>query len=270
MKFIRPFRIAQHGEAPEYSADRPGLRALSQRRIIRLQIRPRQIARRPCVHALLEGGLLLGRGRILDLGCGQGLLSAWLKAAQLCYESGSWPHNWPPAPRPSFTRGIELMSRDVERARIALGPQCEVFQGDIRDAEFGSTDAVVMLDVLHYITPEEQLQVLKRVRAALPARGLLLLRIGDASGGLRFHYGQWVDKMVMLFRGHGSVATHCRSESQWRQLLHDCGFEVQPAPDEPRHSVCKRPADRSRALKRGQISMDLHTTARISQARGIR
>ncbi len=184
----------------------------------------------PVFTALLEGGLLLGRGRILDLGCGQGLLSAWLKAAQLCYENGSWPHNWPPAPRPSFTRGIELMNRDVERARIALGPQCEVFQGDIRDAEFGSTDAVVMLDVLHYITPEEQLQVLKRVRAALPSRGLLLLRIGDASGGLRFHYGQWIDKMVMVFRGHGSVATHCRSTSQWRQLLRDCGFEVQAAP----------------------------------------
>src|ERR1700727_2955442 len=129
----------------------------------------------PVFCALLERGLLLGRGQILDLGCGQGLLAAWLKAALLCYESGSWPQDWPPAPKPRSTRGIELMIRDVQRARIALGSECEISQGDIRNVEFGNTDAVVILDVLHYIPQEEQQQVLKRVRAALPARGLLLL-----------------------------------------------------------------------------------------------
>jgi SAM-dependent methyltransferase len=184
----------------------------------------------PVFRALLERGLLLGHGHILDLGCGQGLLTAWLKAALLCYESGSWPQGWPPAPNPRSTRGIELMIRDVERARAALGSECEISQGDIRSVEFGATDAVVILDVLHYICQEEQLQVLKRVRAALPARGLLLLRIADADGGLRFRYSQWVDKLVMLFRGHATVATHCRSAQQWRELLCQCGFEVQAAP----------------------------------------
>jgi cyclopropane fatty-acyl-phospholipid synthase-like methyltransferase len=180
--------------------------------------------------ALLERGLLLGRGHILDLGCGQGLLAAWLKAALLCYESGSWPQGWPPAPKPRSTRGIELMVRDVDRARAALGYDCDISQGDIRSAEFGTTDAVVILDVLHYIGREDQLQVLKRVRAALPARGLLLLRVGDANGGLRFRYSQWVDKLVMLFRGHATVTTHCRSADQWRELLSECGFEVQATP----------------------------------------
>ena len=184
----------------------------------------------PVFRALLERGLLLGRGHILDLGCGQGLLAAWLKAALLCYESGNWPKDWPPAPNPRSTRGIELMISDVARARIALGCECEILQGDIRNSEFGTTDAVVILDVLHYIGQQEQMQVLKRVRAALPARGLLLLRIGDADGGLRFRYSQWVDKLVMLFRGHASVATHCRSAEQWRELLRECGFEVQATP----------------------------------------
>jgi SAM-dependent methyltransferase len=184
----------------------------------------------PVFRAMLERGLLLGRGHILDLGCGQGLLAAWLLAAEVCYESGAWPQGWPPAPKPRCTRGIELMPRDVERARAALGPACDISQGDIRNAEFGSTDAVVILDVLHYMRKEDQLQVLRRVRSALPAHGLLLLRVGDADGGIRFRYSQWVDRLVMLFRGHASVATHCRSVAQWRELLHECGFEVQATP----------------------------------------
>jgi cyclopropane fatty-acyl-phospholipid synthase-like methyltransferase len=184
----------------------------------------------PVFRALLERGLLHGRGRILDLGCGQGLLSSWLKAAQLSYETGRWPQDWPPAPQPVSTRGIELMGRDVQRARSALGPQCDIRQGDIRDTEFGATDAVVILDVLHYITRDEQLQVLKRVRAALPTRGLLLLRIGDASGGMRFLYSQWVDRVIMRCRGHTSVAMHCRSTAQWRELLIECRFEVEATP----------------------------------------
>jgi SAM-dependent methyltransferase len=184
----------------------------------------------PVFRAMLELGLLGGRGRILDLGCGQGLLSAWLQAARLHYQSGNWPAGWPPAPAPHSTRGIELMGRDVERARRALGADCGISQGDIRSAEFGATDAVVILDVLHYMAEADQIQVLRRVRAALPARGLLLLRIGDADAGLRFRCSQWVDKLVMLFRGHAWLPTHCRSAAQWRTLLSDCGFDVSSAP----------------------------------------
>ena len=184
----------------------------------------------PVFRAMLELGLLNGRERILDLGCGQGLLSAWLRAALLHYQSGDWPAGWPAAPAPHSTRGIELMGRDVERARRALGAACGISQGDIRNAEFGSTDAVVILDVLHYMAAEDQIQVLRRVRAALPARGLLLLRIGDAGAGLRFRCSQWVDKLVMLFRGHSWAPMHCRSAAQWSALLGECGFDVSSAP----------------------------------------
>ena len=75
------------------------------------------------------------------------------------------------------------------------------------------------------LTPAAQLEVLQRVRAALPARGLLLLRIGDAGAGLRFRYGQLSDHAVMLLRGHSRVTQHCRSVAQWRALLRDCGFD---------------------------------------------
>jgi hypothetical protein len=59
---------------------------------------------------------------------------------------------------------------------------------------------------------------------------LLLLRVGDADGGLRFHFTQWVDKVVMLTHGHRPIALHCRSIEQWRHLLRDCGFDTRAEP----------------------------------------
>jgi SAM-dependent methyltransferase len=184
----------------------------------------------PVFRAILEDGLLTNHARILDLGCGQGLLAAWLSAARRSFDAGRWPAGWPSAPSALSTRGVEVMASDVARAHFALGAACEIEQGDIRSAEFGNPDAVVILDVLHYMDEAAQQAILQRVRAALPSGGLLLLRVGDAAGGLRFHYSQWVDKAVMLIRGHSLVTTHCRSVVQWRELLQDCGFEVQARP----------------------------------------
>ena len=184
----------------------------------------------PVFRAILETGLLSGRERILDLGCGQGLLAAWLAAAQRSADAGQWPANWPAAPRPTLTRGIELMPGDVARAHRALGASCDIELGDIRSANFGQADAAVILDVLHYMDPAAQREVVEKVRTALPSGGLLLLRVGDADAGIRFRYSQWVDKAVMLIRGHSWVTTHCRGIAQWRELLKQCGFEVRTAP----------------------------------------
>jgi len=179
----------------------------------------------PAFRAILEHGLLLGRRRILDLGCGQGLLAAWLQAAERCHAHGRWPQRWPPPPTGVSIRGLELRALDVERARRALGTGVEVLQADIRSAEFGSADAVIMLDVLHYLSAEAQRQVVRRVRAALPSGGLLLLRVGNPAGGIRFRFSQWTDRTVMLARGQGWMRLHCRSIAHWRGLLRECGFD---------------------------------------------
>ena len=180
----------------------------------------------PVYRAILERGLLTGRPRILDLGCGQALLTAWLQAAVRICDRGAWPAGWPAAPRPLSTRGIELMARDVKRARSALGLTTDVVAGDIREADFGTVDAVVVLDVLHYMVSDAQRDVLQRVRQALPPRGLLLLRVGDAGAGMRYRYTRWVDRLVMLSRGH-SVSTphHWRSVGEWQVVLAECGFD---------------------------------------------
>jgi SAM-dependent methyltransferase len=181
----------------------------------------------PAFTAIVQRGLLAGRARVLDLGCGQGLLQSWLRAAHALHEGGDWIDGWPPPPQPSL-RGIDLATRDIERARQALGGDFVV--ADIRTADYGSADAVVILDVLHYLPPAAQLAVLRRVRAALPANGLLLTRVGDADGGLPFRFSRWFDRLVMAARGRGFGPLYCRPLCEWLAVLTDCGFRTDTLP----------------------------------------
>jgi len=189
-----------------------------------------KLAGDPVFRGLLERGLIPDGARLLDLGCGQGLLAAGLLAARGLFDSGAWPGHWPPAPKPRSYRGVELMPRDVERARRALGGPCEFVQGDMARVDFGHADVAVILDVLHYVDEATQLDVLSRVRDALAPSGVLLLRVGDAAAGWPFRVSNWVDRVVTFLRGHRLARLHCRSLADWQGLLSSLGFSVTALP----------------------------------------
>lgn len=191
----------------------------------------------PAFRAILELGLLAGRERLLDLGAGQGLLAAWLLAGRACAASGdgvAWPRHWPPPPPLRSYVGIEINAQEVRRARSAFaldpGALVEIVHGDIRDVDYGTPDAVVILDVLHYNDYASQEDILKRVRAALGPGGLLLMRIGDADGGLGFALSKAVDRAVVLARCGRWAALQCRPLRQWQQLLAGLGFRTRSVP----------------------------------------
>lgn len=181
----------------------------------------------PAFRALIERGLVPPGARVLDLGSGQSLLAALALAAR---ERGL------PAPRLRSYTGIELMRSDVLRAREALVPVArdalalDIVQGDLRDARFPACDVVLVLDVLHYLDPAWQDGVIARVRQSLAPDGVLLLRVGDAAAGWRFHASVWVDHLVTAVRGHGVGRLHCRPLAGWRRALARLGFEVEPIP----------------------------------------
>jgi SAM-dependent methyltransferase len=189
----------------------------------------------PVFVGLLERGLIPSHARILDIGCGQGLLASWLLSAQALCKSENWPADWPAAPDPVSVHGIELMPRDVERARRALstttfGDRASFEAADMCRADFGKVDAVVILDVLHYVNIAAQDDVLRRVRDALAPDGVLLLRVGDADGGLAFRCSVWVDHVVTFIRGHRNSRLYCRPLAQWRAALEALGFDVDGVP----------------------------------------
>jgi len=184
----------------------------------------------PAFFGVLEQGLFPDCARLIDLGCGQGLLASWLLEARALYESGLWPAHWPAAPKVKNIWGLELMPKDVERARTALGDRAQFELGDIRTSDFGQADAAIILDVLHYIDYDAQEDVLRRVRVALPTGGIFITRIGDAAGGLPFYFSNWVDHVVFFLRGHRSYKAYCRTLSEWLDVLKRNGFEAAPLP----------------------------------------
>jgi SAM-dependent methyltransferase len=184
----------------------------------------------PVFAGLLEHGLIPDQARVMVIGCGQGLLASWLLSAQAMHGAGDWPPHWPPAPAPRALHGIELMPRDVERARRALGDAAVFTTGDMCRADFGKADAVVVLDVLHYVGIEAQNEVLRRIRDALAPQGVLVLRVGDADGGWPFRFSVWVDHAVTFARGHRNSRLHCRALADWKAALAGLGFAVRSLP----------------------------------------
>ena len=184
----------------------------------------------PVFPHMIRHGLIAPKARVLDIGCGQGLLASLLREAHARAERGQWPAEWASAPVDARVHGIELMQRDVARAQAALGNSAEFVCGDMRDAPFPNVDAVVILDVLHYVSIKEQNEVLLRVRRALSAGGVLLLRIGDAAARRGFAISQWVDRLVTRVRGHRVTPVYGRTLPVWVAQLESLGFDVQSLP----------------------------------------
>ncbi len=193
-----------------------------------------KLKRDPVFVGLLELGIIPDVQRLVDLGCGQGLLASWLQSATALHDAGNWRADWPAPPKVGRIFGLDSMPKDVERARLALGDRGDFERGDVRTADFGKADVVVILDVLHYIDYHDQLNVLRRIRDALPPGGLFVTRIGNAAGGLPFLISRWIDSAVAFCRGHRLSRSYCRSTADWIMILEQLGFRVDSLP------MCRR------------------------------
>lgn len=188
----------------------------------------------PVFRGLLERGELAAAGggaRVLDIGCGQGLVATLLQACADQQRAGRWPAAWGAPPASSAYTGIELMPKDVARAEAALAalPLVPRFVcGDMCRVPFPACDRAVILDVLHYVDHAAQDDVLTRVRDALQlgsgSGGRLLLRVGDMANAGGFAASQWVDRIVTWARGHRVPPTFGRPLVQWQARLQTLGF----------------------------------------------
>jgi uncharacterized protein (DUF2062 family)/SAM-dependent methyltransferase len=187
----------------------------------------------PVYFALLCQGELPRSGRLLDLGCGRGIALALLAAARDQAARGSYPGDWPPPPPALQLAGIERAGRLAAVAKAGLCGRAAIETADLLAADVPAGDAVLMIDVLHYLPPRQQERLLAKVAAALPPGGMLLVREADAAGGWRFFAIRVSECLMSLLRRdwrQWRQGFHYRRQAEWIALLADLGFSSRVGP----------------------------------------
>jgi len=148
------------------------------------------------------------RGRILDFGCGYGMLSHFLALR---------------------SPGRRVLGIDLNRDRIRVArrsgeghPEVSFQFGDVRDFQETSFDAVVMTDVLHHLDDDRVEVLLRIIRSCLSDRGSLVVLDVDRSPFLKFYTTYLIDRLLNPTR-----SLHYRSGPLLALLLGRAGFQVQ-------------------------------------------
>src|SRR5688572_11666725 len=184
----------------------------------------------PVYFFLLRRGLLPDRGRLLDVGCGRGLLLSLLRAARESYRAGTWPEGWAAPPLDLDLTGIDLRADHVRIARVALGGDARLEAGNLLDFDFPPSAAIVLLDVLLYLSGDEQQRALGKAAAALESGGVLLLREADAGAGVTYGLSQLSERLLEALRGRPFARLRYRRAAEWAGLLESLGFRVAMEP----------------------------------------
>ena len=143
--------------------------------------------------------------RCLDLGCGQGGLSAYLR------ERGV-----------SNAFGVDISPEQVSHAH-ALGRDY-VNQSDVADALIGSEDqldVVTAFDFLEHLDPEAVLPMLEAARGALSKNGIMIARVPNAAGPVygRIQFGDFTHKSMFTSRSLQQLAKAARfSGADFREV----------------------------------------------------
>jgi hypothetical protein len=107
----------------------------------------------------------------------------------------------------------------------------ELVQGDVRTASFAPADTVLLIDLLHYFTIEEQDEILRRAAAAVRPGGRLLVREADTERGLRSALTLLEERLFTALRYNRGERVRFRPAREIAARLEEGGLrsEIRPA-----------------------------------------
>lgn len=184
----------------------------------------------PVYFGILRSAALPDGGRLVDLGCGRGILLATIRTAHELDREELWPHGWPTPPTRLELCGFEVDTAAADAARLALADCASIHNEDLRGAKIPPCEAAALIDVLHYLGGREQEELIERTVGALAPGGLILIREADAGGGLRFLITRMQERLMSWSRLELGRRFRYRSTSEWTGLLERHGLETRVEP----------------------------------------
>jgi uncharacterized protein (DUF2062 family)/trans-aconitate methyltransferase len=181
----------------------------------------------PVYLQVLRDGRLPARGRLMDLGCGQGLMLALIATASDEQRRGTWPASWPPAPEALELHGVETRPRVVKRARKVLGDAATISDVDLATWSPPPCDAVILVDVLHLLSRDVQDGLIGGLSRAMSPGGILIVREADAAAGWKFQMVRAGNRFNSLWQGRFRRPFCFDSVAGWTARLARAGFAIE-------------------------------------------
>lgn len=147
---------------------------------------------------------------LLDIGCGMGLLASYLRASE---------HRAP-------IYGMDVDGEKVRLAQDLLGRENTSFHaGDALTTFPEHSGDVVMLDVLHYFSDEQQQQLLEKMAASVAPGGVVLIRVTLNEPTFRFAMTRLEEWFVKFVRWIPVTGSNFPTREEVAAPFRQAGFE---------------------------------------------
>lgn len=156
--------------------------------------------------------MLPDHGRIIDLGCGEGLLSNYLAIA---------------SPKRKVT-GIEIAPERLMRAKKGI-KNAFFSVGDIIKTSYPKADAIVLFHVLHHLSNKEaQEKVIEKAKNYLEKNGKLIIAEVHVGPTVKYAAAWFADHFLVpwFFEKRFYTKAFFRKEKEWISLLKKLEFKV--------------------------------------------